>query len=133
MLEKHLVLMQREGLISGWHDRKLVAGDVVDTEIDEHLRAADIVLLLVSSDFFASDYCYDREMEVALQRHADGLNVVVPVILRPCEWTESKLGKLLALPIDGKPVSTSPDVDAAFTEVAKGIRSLLLKMEKAAT
>jgi hypothetical protein len=55
-LEKHLAILKRQGRIDVWHDRKIVAGDKLDDRISEHLEKADIVLLLVSSDFLASEY-----------------------------------------------------------------------------
>src|SRR4051794_35818412 len=81
-LESHLALLKRQGLISAWHDRRIDAGSSVTGEISRHLDAADVVLLLVSARFLASDYCFDREMTRALERHAQGKCVVVPVILK---------------------------------------------------
>ena len=65
-LETHLAALRRGGLIAEWHDRKLEPGDAWKDEIDRHLTLADIVLLLVSSDFIASDYCWGEEMSKAL-------------------------------------------------------------------
>jgi hypothetical protein len=88
-LEKHLAALQRQGLIDTWHDRRIQAGQDFGNEIDDHLNAADVVLLLVSADFLASDYCYDREMLRAMERHTSGDAVVIPVILRPCDWHDT--------------------------------------------
>jgi hypothetical protein len=65
-LETHLAVLRRGGLIDEWHDRKIEAGDEWRKQIDGHLRSADIVLLLVSADFIASDYCWSEEMTKAL-------------------------------------------------------------------
>lgn len=80
------------------------------------------MLLLVSPDFLASDYCYDKEMTVALDRQARGEAIVIPVILRPCEWHHAPFGKLRATPSDGKPVTQWPDRDVAMLDVVKDIR-----------
>jgi len=122
-LEKHLAIMKRQGLIEGWHDRKIVAGTQWKDQIDEHLNSADIILLLVSSDFLASNYCYDIEMVRALERDKAGEAIVIPVILRPCDWTEAPFSKLQALPKDAKPVTTWANRDEAFLDVARGIRA----------
>src|SRR2546428_6575835 len=82
-LETHLSLLRRQGLISEWHDRKILPGAEWAGEIDEHLERASIILLLISADFLASDYCYDREMTRALERHQHGAVRVIPIILRP--------------------------------------------------
>jgi hypothetical protein len=71
-LEVHLAVLKREGAISTWHDRRITAGDALGQRIDEHLECADIILLLVSPDFLASDYCHDVEMQRALARHVEG-------------------------------------------------------------
>ncbi len=79
-LESHLAQLKRNGLISIWHDRKISAGKEWKGQIDDALERAKIVLLLISADFLASDYCYDVEMKRALDRHAKGETQVVPII-----------------------------------------------------
>jgi hypothetical protein len=110
-------------VISAWHDRRLIAGTNIDIGINQDLDHADIILLLVSSDFLASDYCYGVEMTCALERHAAGEAHVIPVILRPCEWTYAPFGKLLAAPKDGKPVTKWTHPDDAFLDIARAIRA----------
>jgi hypothetical protein len=121
-LEKQLTMLRRQGIISTWHDRRLTAGTDVDTSIDQQIEYADIILLLVSPDFLASDYCYGIEMQRALQRHGAGARII-PVILRPCEWTHAPFGKLLATPKDGEPVTKWTDPDEAFLDIARAIRA----------
>ena len=103
MLETHLSLLKREGLIETWHDRKLEPGTDWETEIDERINTYEIILLLISPDFMASDYCYEREMKIAMQRHLQGDAVVIPVIIRPCDWESAPFGRLSASPKQGKP------------------------------
>jgi len=122
-LERQLSLLKRQGTIEVWHDRRIGAGQELNTEIDLNLEEADIILLLVSSDFLASDYCYDREMMRALERHREGSAIVIPVILRACTWHDAPFGKLMATPTDGRPVTQWPDRDQAFLEVANAIKA----------
>lgn len=124
-LEKHLSALQHEGLIESWHDRRLLAGSYLDDGIDKQLETADVVLLLVSASFLASNYCYGIEMRRALERHAQDSCKVIPVIVRACEWTKTPLGKLLAVPKDGKPVTLWSNYDEAMTDVARQIRRVL--------
>jgi tetratricopeptide (TPR) repeat protein len=124
-LDNHLSLMERQGLIKEWHDRDISAGDDWATEIDENLDSARLILLLVSDDFMASDYCYSVEMERALERHERGEARVIPVILRPVDWESSPFGKLQALPKDGKPVVEWRPRDRAFKDIAQGIRKII--------
>jgi hypothetical protein len=124
-LEVHLAGLKRDGTISVWHDRRIAAGDAFAQRIDEHLEQADVILLLVSADFLASDYCNDVEMQRALERHAGGSARVIPVILRPCDWKHPPLASLLAVPTDGKPITSWPNEDEAFLDVVQQIRDAL--------
>jgi hypothetical protein len=110
-LEKQLSLLKRQGVIEVWHDRRISAGQDFASEIDNHVETDDIFLLLVSADFLASDYCYDKEMKRAMERHEAGEAIVIPVILRACDWHGAPFGKLNASPPDGKPVTQYPDRD----------------------
>jgi len=123
-LETHLSLLKHQGIISSWHDRKIIAGTEWAREIDEHLNTAQIILLLISADFLASSYCYDIEVMRAMERHNAGEARVIPIILRHCDWNLAPFGKLQALPTDGKPVDSRNwyNKDEAFHNIAQGIR-----------
>jgi internalin A len=83
-LETHLKLLQRQGVVSAWDDRKIIPGSEWDREIDRHLERAKIILLLISADFIASEYCWGRAESLALERHRLGEATVVPIMLRSC-------------------------------------------------
>ncbi len=121
-LEIHLSTLKRQDMIETWHDRRIVAGKELDSEIDANLENSDIVLLLVSPYFIASDYCYNIEMQHAMKRHHNGEARVIPVILHPCDWQHTPLGKLRATPPDGKPVSKFPNQHDAFLAITMDIR-----------
>jgi TIR domain len=121
-LLKHLEPLKRLKLVETWHDRKLKAGDDIGHEISSNLEKSDIALFLVSVDFINSSYCYDVELEKALELQAQGKLTVIPIILRNCLWQHTPLAKLLALPRDGKAVTAWPDRDEALANVADGVR-----------
>lgn len=125
-LENHLAPMKRLGWIVDWYDRKIIPGSDIEKEIDVHLKEAHLILLLVSSDFFASDYCYGVEMKYAMEKHELNEMRVVPVILRDCDWSIAPFANLKALPEDGRAVLSKSwnTSDEAFTDVAKGIRTI---------
>src|SRR6266853_6924737 len=100
-LETHLSALQRQGLIRIWHDRKIAPGAEWAREIASHLNAAHLILLLVSPDLIASDYCYGDEVTRAMERHETGDARVIPIIVRPTYWQSTPFGKLLPLPTDG--------------------------------
>jgi len=122
-LENHLSILNQEGIISGWHDRKLAAGDEWDGVIKEELNTADIILLLVSSDFIASKYCSGIEVKRAMERHEAKEACVIPVILRPVRWQKAPFSKLTAFPKDAKPVTEWNNQDSAFVDIAGGIEA----------
>jgi hypothetical protein len=97
-LEKHLKLLQRQHIIDTWHDRKIMSGTEWDKVINKNLNTADIILLLISADFLASDYCWDIEIQRAMQRHEKKSAVVIPVLLRPCDTGNADFMKLQGLP-----------------------------------
>jgi len=127
-LQKHLSILERQGVITSWHDRKIGAGKEWKGEIDTHLNTARLILLLISSDFIASDYCWGVEVKRAMERHEAGEARVIPVILRPVDWKSAPFGKLQALPTDAKPVTTWSDRDEAFFDVAQGIRAAVVNL-----
>jgi len=121
-LETHLSLLRRQGWIASWHDRKVMPGSIWAGEIDAHLEAAQIILLLISPDFLASDYCYDIEMPRALERDKQGKARVIPIIVRPVDWQDAPFAHLQCLPLDSLPVSEWEDRDVAFREITRAIR-----------
>ena len=124
-LEKALILLEREGKIEPWTDRKILPGDHWGDEIERELERADLILFLVSDDFLASDFIWGREMQRALEREAAGEARVVPVIVRPCDWQSAPFSKLQALPKDGRAVTSWSDPDEAWTDVSKRLRELV--------
>ena len=131
LLEKlkiHLKPLQRQGLIDVWHDRDIWAGTEWEREINKHLNEAQCILLLVSPDFMASDYCYGKEMRRAMERHACGEALVIPIIIRHVYWQVEPLSKLQSLPIDAKPVISSSwhNPDEAFFDIVKAIHKVIM-------
>ncbi len=128
-LEVHLAGLKRQGLISAWHDRKITAGSEFGNTISANLEAAEVILLLVSPDFINSDYCYEREMKRAMERHEKKDAQVIPVILRPCDWHDLPFGKLLGVPKDGKAITTWANRDEAFLDVVRAIKVALKDLQ----
>ena len=125
-LQTHLSLLQNQGIISAWHDRRIEAGTEWDGIIRKELDEADLILLLISADFVASRYIWDIEIKRAMQRHEEGTARVIPVILRPVDaWQTAPFGKLQGMPTGGKPVTEWKNRDRAFADVARGIREAI--------
>ena len=129
-LKKFLRPLLREERISLWDDFDIEAGQDWDARIKERLYGADLVLLLVSADSLASDYFYGKEVKVSLERHARGETIVVPVILRHCDWQETPLKDLEALPEKGRPMVDWPTRDQAFQDVVTRLRRVVESAEQ---
>ncbi len=118
----HLATLKRQGKIRAWQDRDIEAGAEWDAEIKQQLESAEIILLLITPRFLASDYCYDLEIQRAMQRHEEGTARVIPIIVKPCDWQGTSFSKLQVVPKDAKPITKWDDQDDAFLDVVKSIR-----------
>jgi len=123
--ETHLSVLKRQGLISLWYDRKILPGANWSDTIDVHLETASVIVLLISADFIASNYCFTVEMKRALERHKAGEARVIPVVVRPCDWQLLPVGKLQALPMDAEPISKWTSTDEAWMQVTAGLRRVI--------
>ncbi|MDZ7962583.1 MAG: toll/interleukin-1 receptor domain-containing protein [Aulosira sp. DedQUE10] len=121
-LEDHLSILKRQNVIAGWHKGMISPGKEWESEIDTHLKSADIILLLISSDFIASDYYWEVVIKQALQRHKAKQARVIPVLLRPYDNWKKIFGNLKALPKGERPVTRWKPYDEAFRSIAEGIR-----------
>ena len=123
-LRKHLQPLEKLGIIKVWCDRSIKPGDNLAKSISQELESSDLFIPLVSIDFINSDYCYDIELNRAMELHGSGNFRVVPIILRECLWNHAPFGGLLALPKDAKALTGWSDRDEAFTSIARSIHAL---------
>jgi TIR domain len=121
----HLTALKWRGVIQSWNDHQIEAGTDWAGAITSYLDSADIILLLLSSDFLASEYSLD-EAHRALNRKESGQAQVIPVLLRPVDFsaTPFSISNLQASPSGGKPITLWEDKDAAFLSVARDIRKV---------
>ena len=122
-LANAIALLRRQGLIQEWHDRNIVAGTDWNGAIDGKIETADLIALLISPDFIASDYCYGKEMAAALDRQARGEADVIPIVVRNTDLTNAPFAHLQYLPKDGVAIAEWPSIDSAYKDVAVGIRT----------
>jgi hypothetical protein len=130
-LSAHLSILQRKGLIQLWHEGRISAGEAWADAIAGEIRSSDIFLLLVSADFLASDFVWDRELPLILKRQQESKATVIPIILRPCLWLESPLANFQALPSDGRPIALSPNPDRAWLAIAKRVEEVARSVRSA--
>ncbi len=126
-LEEHLSNLKYRGLITTWYDREISAGEEWAQQIDLSLNKAQVILLLISASFMASEYCYSIEMLRALERHERQEAVVIPILLRPVLYTDAPFARLQMLPTNGKPIVLWRDRDSAFVDIAYAIEKVAQK------
>lgn len=129
-LEEHLSSLKHTGEITIWQDQEIPLGTNWEDQILTHLNEADLILLLISASFIASNYCWNREVEIALERHKAGTARVIPVLLKPALWQNTPLGQIQALPTGAKPITQWNDQEAAFEDIARGIQSTAKHMRR---
>lgn len=129
-LDQHLSVLKRTGLVTSWFDGDILPGTVWEKAITDHLKTADLILLLITASFIHSDYCYSTEMMRALDRHKTGKAIVIPVLLRPVDWEGTPFSTLQMLPSGAEPVTRWINRDDAFKDITKGIRRVIRESEK---
>jgi TIR domain len=133
-LEAHLSVLKQQGYISVWHECNISAGIDWRSKILTHLDMADIILLLISSDFLASEYYQSIELKRAIEeRHCTGKARIIPIILRECAWKETIIEKLQALPTSHKPVTHWKPRDKAWMQITQGIRQVVEELTTSST
>ena len=128
-LEQHLTLMRRQGLLSTYSYLSIRAGEHWYEKSEEALRKSELVLLLLSADFLASNDCFQWQMARAMDRQAAGQCQVIPIVLRPVDWEQAPFGALAVLPADRQPVTLWPTRDQAWLDVARGIRAAIDRLQ----
>jgi len=129
-LRNHLEIFNRRRLVSTWYDREIKPGADWNRAIEDHLRSSDVILLIVSTAFLASDYIDGKELAVAIERSDAGEATVIPIILEECLWEDNKdLAKLEALPKDAEGIRDWKPQRKGWFNAAKGIKTILMDMK----
>jgi len=125
-----IAALKRKGIIEDWNDQEIIGGDVWENTLKHQLEIADIIVFLVSADFIASDYIYDVEIKKAIERHRKGEVIVVPIIIRPCDFASLEISKFQALPKNAQSIFKWVDEDEAWLDVLLGIKKIFEGFKK---
>jgi hypothetical protein len=130
-LDAHLIGLKRSELIDVWNDRELIGGDVWDETIIAELKAADIIILLISVYFLNSKYIWEKEVAIAMERHKNKTARVIPVIAGSCDFGDMSFAKIQALPRNAAPIDSFTGGERArvYTEIAKSIKDVVTFMQ----
>ena len=126
-LENHLSILRRIGLIKVWTDRKILPGEYWQKRINGEIEKSDLILLLISSDFIASDYCFDVEVKKAIEKHEQNESMVVPILVRDCDWEGAPFEHIQGLPTDMKPIISKHwhSKDEGFRNVTSSLKKTI--------
>ena len=124
-LQTQLSSLNHRYRLTHWSDRKIVPGENWEQAINKNLDTADVILLLISPYFIASEYCYGKEMQRALELHRQGTCRIIPILLRPAQWEETPLKDIQLLPTNAKPITSWANRDDAYHDIVKGINYAL--------
>ncbi len=138
-LEKHLITYKRNGTIESWDDREILPGKEWEEEIRHQIENSQLILFLISPDFISSEYINDVELKKAFDRYRKREVMMIPIIIRPADFSSLEISKFQALPKDGRPISTWEDKDEAWLDVVKQLKKVFkslnddnLKLKKSA-
>jgi nucleoside phosphorylase len=124
-LEKHLVMLRRTGVIRTLHSQQIgTAGLEWNKDISDIIDQSQIILLMISPSFLASDYLYDQEMKRAMARHASDDARVIPIILRSVDISDTPFSVLVSLPRNNLPVDVGRNRDEVWKNIAIEIRAI---------
>ncbi|HRI62176.1 MAG TPA: SIR2 family protein [Saprospiraceae bacterium] len=125
-LEQAMLPMERNGEVTLFHHDRVLPGQDEVREMRAQIAEADVVLLLLSSDFLANDRLLDNELEWAKEKLAANPNALIPVVARACDWKADRdLRKITPLPDDGLPIATGTDRDEAFQRIVNQLKRRL--------
>lgn len=124
-LQVHLTQMKREALLESWTDNEISAGENLSERIESNLNDSEIFIALLSPDYIASNYCYEKEFQTALKKLEKKEIIIVPIICEPCDWLNTPFRNLLAIPKDGKPISMWSNENTAYISVIESLRKLV--------
>lgn len=120
----HIAPLKNNGYLSEWYDRKIETGEEFQNDIDNNLENADIIGLMISSNFLASKACIEEKDNALKLKETKGIRVI-PIILSPCAWTTHKeLSNLLAIPTDGKAVTSFSDSNDGWLDAVNWIKTV---------
>jgi len=125
----HLEVLKYESpSVHIWSEKQILPGTVKEQAIYEHLNKAQIILVLISPNFFSSD----REMQLIEEKLKSGKAPILPIIMRPLSWKESFLAKLEPLPANGKALSQWTSRDLAYQEIIDKIKETVKNLNSPA-
>lgn len=129
-LEDALGLLRTNGLLTDWHDRKILPGTKWDPKIEVKLKQADLVAFLVSRDFLNSPACI-KEWHMGKKTAEETGQILIPIIIRDCPWEDfDNMAEYQLLPQDALPINQWNDEDVAWKHIYEEIKEVLANIRQ---
>ncbi|NER37240.1 MAG: hypothetical protein F6J93_25285 [Oscillatoria sp. SIO1A7] len=132
-LRGHLKTLEQDLVINVKDYSQITGGEVRDNKIEDYLRQANIILLIITRDFiadFTGKNLWEFEVKLAMKRHRDGRASVIPILLESCHWQCQSIKNLEPLPWNGQAVTSTSwenKQDEAFLNIVIGIETVVKK------
>lgn len=129
-LRAALVPYERKGELRVWTDMLIEPGQTWEEEILSRLQRAQLIIPLLSNDFFRSSYCMEKELPRAMERRDKGECELVPIEIRPCRYDKHPIGTLQTIRPGDKSISQHRNADSAWLEVTRQLDPVLAKLKR---
>jgi len=130
-LQSQLGVLQHEGLLYMWDDRRIGAGEDWNEEIQEAMEKASVAILLVSAYFITSKFIRETEVPTFLKRRDEEGVRIFPIIVKPCPWKQVKwLSRMNLRPTDGRALSGGSEhqIDTDLTAIAEEVAAIIKRV-----
>ena len=124
-LQHHLAILRSRGYIKIWHRGLLQPGLVVADEVEHQLQNAELLIILLSSDYIGGEGEHRREYQWLIAQDLQTQKSIIAVNLRPVSLADCPLSQLPQLPSSDQPVVDAGNPDQAWREVAESVRQRL--------
>lgn len=121
-ITNHLAAFIRASKVEIWDRSKVKPGDNLERAISDQIRAADIVLCLISAAFLSSDFCYEGELSAAIAAES---SKVIPIKLRDCFWEDLPIGRSKGIPTNFIVRDNNVKSDSALMEMAQSLKETI--------
>jgi hypothetical protein len=113
-------------------DQDIESGDLWKKVILGFLDRATVAVLLVTAEFFGSEFIRDVELPYLLQKHKQGNLTIIWVPVSPSMHEETPLSALQGALPAGKTIKEMPkgERDAAWKKVCQQVKDALVAREK---
>lgn len=126
---RHLKPLEHSFYLTIDHNHKFLPGDEVAKVIGQFVESADLFILLLCPDFFATDEIVKEILPAIYQKKETGKVEITPVILKDCSWEEHpQISEMWVLPRSKSPVMEGTiGSNTVLKEIVKEIRTLVLE------